>query len=85
MTEIKATEARIPPEIFSEVASGGGPVKVTRHKQAVYIVNENAIRLLQYLEDQYDIREAEQAAAEIESGEEVLFSLDDIKREIGLL
>ena len=85
MTEITATEARIPPAIFSAVASGGEPVKVTRHKQAVYIVNENAIRLFQYFEDQYDIREAEKAAAEIESGEAVLYSLEDVKREAGLL
>ena len=85
MTEIKATEARIPPAVFSAVVSGGEPVKVTRHKQAVYIVNENAIRLLQFLENQYDIREAENAAAEIESGEAVLHSIEEIKREAGLL
>ena len=85
MNTIKATEARIPPEIFSEVASGGEPVKVTRHKQAVYIVGENIIRLIKALEDRFDIQEAEAAIAEIESGEAMLYSLDDVKREAGLL
>jgi len=40
--------------------------------------NDNAIRLLQYLEDQYDIREAEKAAAELESGVAELYSLAEL-------
>lgn len=84
MTTIKATDARIPPEIFSAVASGGGPVKVTRHKQAVYLVNESYIRIIEALEDRFDIDEAEKAIAEIESGEAITISWEELKAQAGL-
>jgi len=70
MTRIPAADARQRfAEVVNQAAYGGKRFAVTKNgKIAVGIVPAADLKLLEHLEDLEDIREADKALAEIESG-----------------
>lgn len=74
-------------DVLNKVAYGHKRFKIARHKKAMAVIIsiedwESIEKLLQKLEDEEDIREAEIALKEIEEKGSIPF--DEMKRRVGL-
>jgi prevent-host-death family protein len=89
MEKVSAREVRDHmASILNHVAYGGKRYTLTRHGQGVAVIISleewKAVeRLLQKLEDEEDIRDADAAIERIKKGEKTL-SHEELKRELGL-
>ncbi len=89
MQQVSAREARDHmASILNHVAFGGKRYTLTRHGQGVAVIIsleewERAEHLLQKLEDEEDIRDADAVMKRIKKGEATL-SHEELKKELGL-
>ena len=84
MTTLNASETRIPPKAFNEVAYKGGRLRIChRNGTAVYVVSEDDLRLLEALEDHIDAEDAREALARHKAGGGRTVSLDEIEARLG--
>jgi hypothetical protein len=85
MTTIKASDTRIPPRIFGEVAYGGGRVRVTKNGvEEIFLVSKADIEILQRLEDRYWAETAQKVIDEAKAKGESPIPWDDVKKELEL-
>ncbi|QQR91025.1 MAG: hypothetical protein IPJ88_04640 [Myxococcales bacterium] len=79
---IKASEARIPTSLYSRVAYQGLRARITRRGQeALYLISEQDMRLLEALEDRIDGELAQKALDEMKAKGEKAISWDELKTE----
>lgn len=85
MTTLRASEARIPPDIYGRVAYKGERVRVKRrNEEEVFIVSKEDFELLQALEDRYWAEAAREAVGEMKAKKEKPIPWKDLKAELGL-
>ena len=85
MITLAASEARIPAKAFNKVVYGGERLRVEhRTGGVVAIISLEDLELLEYLEDQLDIQEAEAALARMKERGEEPVPLEDVKARLGL-
>jgi len=85
MTTIKASETRIPPRIFGEVAFKGERVRITKNgSEEIYLVSKEDIEILRKLEDRYWAETAQEVIDEAKAGGEKPVPWDYVKKELGL-
>ena len=85
MTTIQASETRIPPEAFNQVAYQGRRIRITRRGSAsVYLISEQDLKLLEQLEDRYWAEEGKAAVAEFEASGQKPVSWEQTKKKLGL-
>ena len=84
MSEHRISEARDDfATIINKVAFGGERVRLTRHGKAVAaVVPVEDLRLLEELEDAFDLADLETALADPANRERIPW--EDVKRELGL-
>ena len=79
-----ASETRIPPKAFNEVAYKGDRVCIQhRSGVAVYLVSEEDHRLLEALEDRLDVEDAREALARHQASGGRTVSLDEVETRLG--
>ena len=85
MASIKASEARIPPEVFGRVAYKNERVRIERRSEgAVYLISEAEMTLFEALEDYVDNIAADDALAEMKTSGRKPVAWDKLKAELGL-
>ena len=84
MTTLQASETRIPPQAFNNVAYKGARVCI-RHRSGsmVYLISEDDLRLLEDLEDQMDVKDAREALARHKASGGRTVSLDEVEARLG--
>jgi PHD/YefM family antitoxin component YafN of YafNO toxin-antitoxin module len=85
MTTIKASEARIPPKVFGEVAYNKGRVCISKNKsEKVYLVSEDDFKTLEKIEDLYWGLSAREVIDKAEATGEEPRPWSEVKKELGL-
>ena len=84
MATIKASSARIPPEMFGRVAYQNERVRIERRSEAVYLISESEMRLFEALEDYLDEQAAAEALAEMKAHGQRPIPWAKVKAELGL-
>ena len=85
MTELTASEARIPPKIFSAVAYAGKRVCIRRHgEEEIYIISKEDMEILKLLEDKYWAETALDSIREMEKSGEKPTPWKKVKKDLGL-
>lgn len=85
MTQLNASDTRIPPAAFNGVAFKGDRVCILRRDgERIYLVSAEDMRLLEALEDRRDAVEALDALARHEATDDSTVGLEDLKRRLGL-
>jgi prevent-host-death family protein len=85
MTVLTASQARIPPDTLNRVAYQGERVRIDRRgAPSVAIIPIEDLELLEFLEDQIDIRDAHKALAEMKAKGEKPVPWDETKARLGL-
>ena len=85
MARIKASEARIPPEVFGRVAYKHERVRIERRSEgAVYLISEAEMALFEALEDYMDNLAADEALAEMKQTGRKPIAWNKLKAELGL-
>jgi len=85
MITLNASDARIPPDAFNKVAYKGERIRIVkRGGPAVVLVPEEDLDLLEELEDQSDIREAEKRLADLKAGKTKTIPLEKVIEKFGL-
>ena len=82
MATIKASNARIPPDMFNRAAYRGERIRIERRNEAVYLIGEDEMALFEALEDLFDNREADKALAEMKGRRPIPW--DKVKADLGL-
>lgn len=85
MENLSASEARIPPKVFGRVAYQGERVRIGRRGgEAVYLVSEEDVLLLEALEDAEDLKAAEKALRDAERKGEKPIPYEEARKTLGL-
>ena len=85
MNTVPASKARIPVDSFNRVAYRGERIKVAhRSGQAIYLISEEDLELLETVENYLDLIEAKAAVRDIEEGRMKTVSWEEAKRRLGL-
>ena len=85
MATIKASDARIPPEMFGRVVYKNERVRIERRSEgAVYLISEAEMALFEALEDYMDNQAADEALAEMKKSGRKPVAWDKLKAELGL-
>jgi len=85
MIEIKASDARIPPKVFGEVAYGGERAHIVKNaKEEVFLVSRADIEMLLRLEDRYWAESAQKVIKEAKAKGEKPEPLGKVLKELGL-
>jgi len=84
MTSLNASETRIPPQTFNEVAYKGERVRICRRGgDVVYLVSEEDLRVLEALEDRMDVEQAREALTRHEAADGKTVSLEAVEARLG--
>jgi PHD/YefM family antitoxin component YafN of YafNO toxin-antitoxin module len=82
MLDLSVSEARIPPKVFSSVVYKGEWARISkRGGEAVYLVSEDDIRLLEEIEDRRLAKLGEEALEKHRRAGEETVSWDELKDE----
>ena len=86
MNVLSASEARIPPSIFSRVAFKNERIRVKHggNGAALVLISEDDLAFLEELEDYLDVEDAAAALAEAKAKGEKPVPLADVKKDLGL-
>ena len=85
MTNLKASQTRIPPDTFNRVAYQRQRVRIDRRGgRPVFLVSEEDLELLEQLEDRYWAEEGQKALKEFERSGKKPVPWEKIKERLGL-
>ncbi len=85
MTRLKASDTRIPPDIFNKVAYKGDRIRIERRGGAsVVLISEEDAGLLEELEDRYWAESADKALAAMTAEGERPVPLEELKEKLAL-
>ena len=85
MTNLKASQTRIPPDTFNRVAYQRQRVRIDRRGgRPVFLVSEEDLELLEKLEDRYWTEEGHKALKEFERSGKKPVPWEKIKERLGL-
>jgi PHD/YefM family antitoxin component YafN of YafNO toxin-antitoxin module len=85
MAELNASQARIPTKAFNSVLYKGERIRIRRRDgEAVVLISEDDLKLLEAYEDFLDAQAAERALAEMEARGEKPIPWEIAKKEAGL-
>lgn len=85
MTTLKASETRIPPKVFNNVAIRNMRASIERRDgERVVLISQKQYDLFEALEDYLDNMEADEALAEMKAAGKEPVSLDQVKARLGL-
>jgi hypothetical protein len=85
MTNLKASQTRIPPDTFNRVAYQRQRVRIDRRGgRPVFLVSEEDLELLEKLEDRYWAEEGQKALKEFERSGKKPVPWEKIKERLGL-
>ena len=85
MTTLTASQARIPSKTFNRVVYNGERIRI-RHRsgEAVVLISEKDLALLETIEDLLDLESAEQALAEVKAQYRKPVPWEKVKARLGL-
>ena len=85
MTTLRASDTRIPPQMFNRVVYQGERVRVEhRSGEAVYIISADDLDLLTAIEDHLDVEAAREAIRQMKAAGQKPIPWEQVKRKLGL-